>query len=301
MDLNDILVFAKVVQAGSFVGASRELAMPKSTVSRKVAELEARLGARLLQRTTRKLSLTDVGRTYYDHASRVVAQVEEAERAVTRMQETPRGLLRVTMPLNFGFLAPMVASFMRRYPEVQLELVGSDRLVDLVEEGFEVAIRTGELGDSSLIARGLGTLTSYVVASPDLLRRQGTPKDPAQLSRRDCVVFGAGPERSAWRLTRAGKTSAVQVTPRLIVNDFDLLAQAVRSGLGIGVLPVFRCIDDLRAKKLRRVLPEWCAREIPLHAVYPSTRHLSPKVKAFLDHLREQMTPPPWERGPGVR
>src|SRR5690349_24940523 len=123
MDLNEIIVFARVVQAGSFTTAAEVLGMPKSTVSRKVSELEERLGARLLQRTTRKLALTDVGRTYHDYAARVVAQVEEAERAVTRMQETPRGLLRVTMPLNFGFLAPMVASFMRRYPEVQLELV----------------------------------------------------------------------------------------------------------------------------------------------------------------------------------
>jgi DNA-binding transcriptional LysR family regulator len=298
MDLNDVLVFTKVVQAGSFVGASRELAMPKSTVSRKVSELEERLGARLLQRTTRKLALTDVGRTYFDHATRVVAELEEAERAVTRMQETPRGLLRVTIPLNFGFLAPIVATFMRRYPELQLELIGTDRTVDLVEEGFEVAIRAGQLGDSSLIARSLGTLTSYLVASPDFLRRQGTPKGPEQLTRFECIVFGAGADRNTWKLIRAGKTTAVALRPRLIVNDFELLGEAARSGLGIAMLPLFRCIDDLRSKRLRRILPEWCAREIPIHAVYPSTRQLSPKVKAFLDHLREHMTPPPWERGP---
>jgi DNA-binding transcriptional LysR family regulator len=300
MDLNDVLVFTKVVQAGSFIGASRELEMPKSTVSRKVSELEQRLGARLLQRTTRKLALTDVGRTYFDHATRVVAELEEAERAVTRMQETPRGLLRVTIPLNFGFLAPIVATFLRRYPEVQLELIGTDRTVDLVEEGFEVAIRAGELGDSSLIARSLGTLTSYLVASPDFLRRQGTPKGPEQLTRFDCIVFGAGADRNTWKLIRAGKTTAVALRPRLIVNDFELLGEAARSGLGIAMLPLFRCIDDLRIKQLRRILPEWCAREIPIHAVYPSTRQLSPKVKAFLDHLREHMTPPPWERGPAA-
>lgn len=300
MDLNDVLVFTKVVQAGSFIGASRELEMPKSTVSRKVSELEERLGARLLQRTTRKLALTDVGRTYFEHATRVVSELEEAERAVTRMQETPRGLLRVTIPLNFGFLAPIVASFMRRYPEVQLELTGTDRTVDLVEEGFEVAIRAGELRDSSLIARGLGTLTSYLVASPDFLRRQGAPKGPEQLARFDCIVFGAGADRNSWKLIRAGKTTAVPLRPRLTVNDFELLGEAARAGLGVAMLPVFRCIEDLRSKRLRRVLPEWCAREIPIHAVYPSTRQLSTKVKAFLDHLRENMTPPPWERGPAA-
>lgn len=298
MDLNDILVFTRVVQAGSFTGASRELDMPKSTVSRKVSALEERLGARLLQRTTRKLSLTDVGRTYYQHAARVVAEVEEAERAVHRLQETPRGLLRVTIPLNFGFFAPIVTAFMSRYPEVQLEIVCADRVVDLVEEGFDVAIRAGELGDSSLVARSLGALKSYLVASPGFLRRHGTPDRPEEIGRLDCVVFGAGPDRFTWKLTRGGETTTVRIRPRLVVNDFELLDEAARSGLGIAVLPLFRCIDDLRAKRLRRVLPEWCAREVPLHAVYPSTRHLSPKVRAFLDHLRERMTPPPWERGP---
>jgi DNA-binding transcriptional LysR family regulator len=298
VDLNEILVFSKVVEAGSFIGASRELDMPKSTVSRKVSELEERLGARLLQRSTRKLSLTDVGRTYYQHAARVVAELEEAERAVNRMQESPRGRLRVTMPLNFGFLAPIVSAFLRRYPEVQLELIGADRVVDLVEEGFDVAIRAGDLRDSSLIARSLGSLESYLVASPAYLRRHGTPKSPQELERFACVVFGAGPERSRFKLTRAGKATTVQVDARLTVNDFEFLEDFARSGQGIAALPVFRCIDDIRRKKLRRVLPDWCTRAVALHAVYPSTRHLSPKVTAFLDHLREQMTPPPWERGP---
>jgi DNA-binding transcriptional LysR family regulator len=298
VDLNQLLVFSKVVQAGSFVGASRELQMPKSTVSRKVAELEERLGARLLQRTTRKLSLTDVGHAYYQHASRVVAEMEEAERAVTRMQQAPRGLLRVTTPLNLGFLGPIVASFLRRYPEVQADLVCADRVVDLVEEGFDVAVRAGTLADSTLVARSLGTLESFVVASPALLRKGGAPRVPKDLERFDCVIFGAGPQRTTWTLARDGKAVTIQVRARLVVNDYDLLGEATRSGLGIATLPVFRCIDDLRARRLRRVLPQWRSPAVPLHAVYPSTRHLSPKLKAFLDHLRAQMIPPPWERGP---
>ncbi|HUH02971.1 MAG TPA: LysR family transcriptional regulator, partial [Kofleriaceae bacterium] len=192
MDLNEILIFTRVVQAGSFTGAARSLEMPKSTVSRKVSELEERLGARLLQRTTRKLSLTDVGRTYFEHAARVVAEVEEAEQAVTRMQEAPRGLLRVTTPLNFGYLGPMVASFLDRYPEVQVEIVCADRVVDLVHEGFDVAVRAGELGDSTSIARNLGALESFVIASPAFLARHGAPEQPRDLERFDCVVFGAG-------------------------------------------------------------------------------------------------------------
>lgn len=298
MDLNELLVFAKVAQAGSFVGAARELGMPKSTVSRKVAELETRLGARLLQRTTRKLSLTDAGQAYYRHAARIVEEIEQAERAVTLMEQAPRGLLRLTIPLNFGFLAPMVATFMQRYPEVRLELVGADRVVDLVEEGFDLAVRAGALRDSSLIARPFGELRHFLVASPEFLRHAGTPRAPRDLSRFDCLVFGAGAGRTTWHLTQDGVTEAVRVRRRLLVNDLDFLQEATRAGLGIATMPLFRCIDDLRARRLRRVLPEWRTPSVPLHAVYPSTRHLSPKVKAFVDHLREQMTPPPWERGP---
>ncbi len=300
MDLNELFVFARVVQAGSFTGASRELGMPKSTVSRKVSELETRLGARLLQRTTRKLSLTDVGHTYYQHAQRVVAEVEEAERAVTRLQEVPRGLLRVTTPLNFGFLGPIVASFLRRHPEVQVELVGADRIVDLVQEGFDVAVRAGPLADSTLVARRLGALQSFLVASPRFLRMHGTPKQPEDLERFDCVVFAGASDPTTWRLSLDGKTRAVQVSPRLLVNDFEFLDEAARQGLGIAMLPLFRCIDDLRTKRLTRVLPAWCSPQAPIHAVYPSTRHLSPTLRAFLDHLRAEMTPPPWERGPAA-
>jgi DNA-binding transcriptional LysR family regulator len=310
VDLNDILVFAKVVDNGSFVGASRELGMPKSTVSRKLSELEAALGVRLLQRTTRKLSLTDAGRAYYEHAARVVAEAEEAAHAVTRLQEAPRGLLRVTAPVNLGFLASMVVSFMRRYHEVRVELVCTDRLVNLVDEGFDVAMRVGTLVDSTLVARSLGTMRSALVAAPSFVRDHGMPETPAALERLDALAFGAGEQRASIRLYRgekprgvkpgSGEAAVVKLRARLTVNDFEFLEEGVRVGLGFAVLPLFRCIDDLRRKKLVRLLPDWHARESPLQAVYPSARHLSPKVKAFLDHLVEQMTPPPWERGPYV-
>jgi DNA-binding transcriptional LysR family regulator len=298
MDLNEIVVFAKVVETGSFVGASRELDMPKSTVSRKVSELEERLGARLLQRTTRKLSLTDVGRAFHRHASRVVAEAEEAELVVSRMQEVPRGLLRVTVPLSFGHYAPMAASFLKRYPEVELEMVCTDRVVDLIQDGFDIAIRAGQLADSSLVARSLGALESYLVASPSFLKKNGRPTDPSELERVDCIVFGAGADRASWKLSRKGKTLSVKVRARFTVNDFDFLGEAVLGGLGVAMIPVDRCIDQLRTKRLERLLTEWSPPKIPLHAVYPSTRHLSPKVKAFVDHLREQLSPPPWQLGP---
>lgn len=289
MDLNELFVFTKVVQAGSFIKAARELEMPKSTVSRKVSALEERLGARLLQRTTRTLSLTDVGQTYYGYAVRVVAAAEEAEVAVTQMQAAPRGPLRVTMPLNFAHLGLAVSTFLERYPEVQLELVCADRVVDLISEGYDVAVRVGNLADSGLIARALGTLERYLVASPAFLKREGTPQRPQDLERMDCIVFGAEPARATFTLKRGAKTAKVGVTPRLVVNDFEFLEQAVSAGLGIAMLPSFRCNAALASKKLVRVLPAWSSPHASIHAVYASTRHLSPKVKAFVDHLREHM------------
>lgn len=290
MDFNEILIFARVVQAGSFIGASRGLGIPKSTISRKVADLEARLGARLLQRTTRTIRLTDVGQMYYKHAARVLGEVEEAELAVSRMQDVPRGVLRVTVPLNFGHLGPVVASFLQRYPEVQVELLSADRVVDLIEEGYDVAIRTGALADSTLVARSLGSLKSVLVANPAYLRTHGTPMRPEDLERFDCVVFGAGPDRGRWHLVRDAVKRRVKVNARLVVNDFEFVEQAARDGIGIAVLPLFRCKSALQEHQLQQVLPDWCIPEIPLHAVYPSTRYLSPKVKAFVDYVRDELT-----------
>jgi DNA-binding transcriptional LysR family regulator len=296
IDLNEIAVFAKVVEAGSFVGAARELDMPKSTVSRKVSALESRLGARLLQRTTRKLSLTDAGNTYYQHAVRVVAMAEDGDRAVTELQQIPRGLVRVTSPLNVGYLGPIVSRFLLREPEVQIDLVCTDRVVNLVEEGFDLAIRAGRLADSSLIARSLGVMQSYVVASPAFLKRYGTPTVPSDLETLDCVLFGAQPNRNTWTLQSPSGEARVEVRGRVTVNDFDVVHECALGGLGIAMLPVHRCAEDLREKRLRRVLADWCAPEVPMHAVYPSTRHLSTAIKAFLDHVQAEMERGPWTK-----
>lgn len=296
MDLNEIMIFAKVAQAGSFTAAARELGMPKSTVSRKVSELERRLGARLLQRTTRKLSLTDVGRAYYERSQRIVSEIEEAERAVSNLQQAPRGRLRITAPLNFGFLGPVVATFLERHVDVQVELVCTDRVVGLVEEGFDVAIRVGHLADSTLVARTVARMRGYLVASPGYLDKRGRPKLPEDLANHQCLVFGAGP--SGWRLRRDKKDLDVSVRARLSVNDFDVLYAAVLGGLGIALLPAFRSVTEMRTHRFERVLDAWCSPEMPIHAVYPSSRHLSPTMKAFLDQLQEGLTPPPWELGP---
>jgi DNA-binding transcriptional LysR family regulator len=296
MDLNELVVFARVVQAGSFSAAATALAMPKSTVSRKVAGLEARLGARLLQRTTRKLSLTDAGRTYYEHCARIVSEIEDAERAVSTLQETPRGLLRVTAPVNIAFLGPIVSDFLTRHPEVQIELYSTGRTVDLVEERFDVGIRAGALADSTLVARSLGAAKWFLVATPGYLKRRGRPRSPDDLKTHACLFFGTAPG-AGLRLERDGNAVQLALSARLLVNDMDLLHDATLAGLGIALLPGSMSVEDLRARRLERVLREWDAPTTPVHAVYPSTRYLSPKVKSFVDHLQARMTPSPWELG----
>jgi len=292
-----MLVFARVVEAGSFTMAAAKLGMPKSTVSRKVSELEERLNARLLQRTTRKLSLTDVGRTYYDYCARIAREVEDAERAVSSLQDTPRGLLRVTAGVNAAFLAPIITDYLKRYPEVRLELFCTNRAVDLVEERFDLGVRAGALADSTLIAKSLGRVRWFLVATLAYLRKRGRPRSPDELRKHDCLLFGTGPETTL-HLEHDDGSVELALSARMTVNDMDLLHTMVTAGLGIALLPAFRCVDDLRARRLVHVLREWEAPSTPVHVVYPSSRHVSPKLKSFVDHLHRGMTPPPWELGP---
>ena len=294
IDLNEIAVFARVVQSGSFTRAARELGMPKSTVSRKVTALEARLDARLLQRTTRRLGLTDAGRAFYEYAARIVADVEEAGHAVNRLQGTPRGLLRVTAPVSLGFLGGALSSFLRRYPEVDLDFVCTDRVVDLVEEGFDLALRAGKLADSSLVSRALATIVRHAVAAPRYLQRHPAPARPEELRQHDCLLFGPSSPRHVWQLEDGKRLVEVAVRARFVVNDMDMLQDVTLSGEGVALLPEHSCVGDIRRGRLVRVLPEWRAPETPFHAVYPSTRHLSPKVKALVEHLAKAMSSPSW-------
>jgi DNA-binding transcriptional LysR family regulator len=298
VDLNEILVFARVVQTGSFTRAAARLGIPKSTVSRKVSALEERLGSRLLQRTTRKLNVTDAGRVYYDYCLRIVADVEDAERAVSSLQDRPRGLLRVTAPVNCAFLGPIVSAYLKRYPEVQLELLCTERTVDLVEERFDVGIRGGGLADSTLVARSLGRSGHFLVATPAYLKKRGRPRSPEDLKQHDFFFFGAGLDSAILRLQNGDRSAQIVLTPRMIVSDNEILYSVATAGLGVALLPAFLCVADLGAHRLERVLRDWSSPSTPVHVVYPSLRHLSPKVKTFVDHLHEQLTPPPWEIGP---
>jgi len=288
LDLNEIALFARVVQAGSFSGAARKLRLPKSTVSRKVAALEERLGARLLQRTTRRLGLTDAGRTFYDYAARIVADVEEAGRAVNRLQATPRGRLRVTVPMSQSYLGRTLAKFLAEFPEVSVDVNSTDRVVDLVDDRFDVGLRAGRLADSSLIARPVGMLRRFVVAAPSYLAKRAAPLVPEDLKNHDCLLFGPTSPNETWTLESGARTVAVQVPARLIANDADMLHAVAVAGLGLAILPERGCDADLKARRLVRVLPEWRAPDVPFSAVYPSTRHLSPKVTAFIESLQNE-------------
>src|SRR4051812_19181871 len=243
VDLGEILVFTRVVQGGSLTAAAASLGMPKSTVSRKLSELEERVGARLLQRTTRKLSLTDVGRIYYEHCVRIVAELEEAQLAVTQLQSTPKGLLRLTAPVTFAPLGPILAEYLRLYPDVQVDLVCTDRNVNLVEEGFDLALRFGHTPDSTVISRKLGVVRRYLLAAPELIDRLGVPKEPADLERLPCLVFA--PLGSTWTLASGSKELSVTVQPRLAINDYDMLRSVARGGIGIALLPEYQCLEDV--------------------------------------------------------
>jgi DNA-binding transcriptional LysR family regulator len=284
-DFNDIRYFVKVATTGSFTAAARELGAPKSTVSRRVAQLEERLGARLLERTTRKLRLTEVGAAYYERSKRAVRDLEEAERAVGEAQESPRGTLRLTAPFGAdrAILGPVIGDYLREHQEVRIEAEMSDRYVDLIEEGFDVALRAGRLDDSSLFARKLLSTGSVVLAAPSYIERRGAPQHPSELAEHDCLVFPRARLDATWLLTRGSERLEIPVHARVATNSIDLMRQLLLDGVGLALLPTFRNQDDLECGSVVRVLDEWVGPTGTIAAVFPSRRYLTPKVRTFVD------------------
>jgi len=284
MDIAELQAFVKVVQAGSFTRAAETLGTQKATLSRTVSQLEARLGVRLLERTTRSLSLTEVGRELFERAVGILGAVEDAERLVQQIHAEPRGVLRLTCGVEFGMLAVSgwIEGYLARYPQVAVEADFTGRLVDLVHEGFDLAIRIGALEDSRLAARRLGSLDYGLFASRDYLARRGTPAAPQELAAHALLVFSAGAHRGGWKLQRGNDEVRVDTAGRLRVNNSFAVRDAARAGLGIAQLPlrVARGAGDA----LVRVLPDWAPAAVPVHAVFPSNRYLTPKVRAFVDH-----------------
>jgi len=287
--------FRAVAEAGSFSAAARSLSITTAWASKLVSQLEEHLGAQLLVRTTRRLSLTDTGRLYLDRCTQLLDDLDEAERSVGRLQAAPRGRLRVSAPMSFGLrrLAPLLPEFQRRFPEVELDVVLNDRVVDLVEEGIDVAVRIGaSLEDSTLTARKLGTGERIVCASPAYLRSQGTPRHPRELARHRCLRYSVHAAPGTWDFEGLDGRVSVDVRGPLQINNSIALRTAAVAGVGILLAPDFVVAEDLRDKRLRRILPEWTPSGYKVFAVSPPTRFATPKARAFVELLGRALARP---------
>jgi len=286
-----IRVFAQVVEAGSFSAAADRLGLSATAASRHIAELEAHLRARLLNRTTRRVSLTETGRAFYERSVQLLADLDEAEQEALRAAVVPRGTVKLTAPVNFGVrhIAPAMAEFIAAHGEVRFDVSLSDRVVDLVEEGYDLAIRIGPPGGENLVARKLGETRLVPCASPEYLRRHGAPRVPQDLERHNCFTYEYVAQRGLWRfLDASGAEHAVRVTGAMHSNSGDLLAEAAAHHAGIAFEPTFIVGPDLRAGRLVPLLQDYAAPPMPIYAVYPSRKHLSAKVRLFVEFLVER-------------
>ena len=286
MDRTDaIAVFIAVADHGSFAAAARRLGRSPASVTRAVADLESRLGVRLLTRTTRAVSTTEAGQRFLGGAKRVLADLDEIERAAAGQGTAPRGELRLTAPILFGRLhvLPIVTAFLDRFPEVQAALALVDRPVDLVEEGLDVAVRIGALGASSAVATRVGALRRIVVASPNYLARRGTPQRPADLTDHAVVAFSGIAGVEHWVFREAAGDVNVAIRPRLVVSTAEAAIDAARAGFGVTRVLSYQAAEDVARGSLLRVLPGYEGDEVPIHLVYPGGRHPPPKLRAFLD------------------
>lgn len=292
-DLNDTLIFVKVVEAGSFIAAARALRLPKTTVSRKVQELESRLGAQLLHRTTRKLGLTEAGNVYYEHCQRIARELDEAESAVGQLQAGPRGWLRVTAPYSMGIerVAPLLGEFHARHPEVRVEMILSNDSLDLVDKEIDVALRVGALPDSNLVARRLAVLRTQVYASPHYIERHGEPLQPDDLRHHRTLAFPKFRRNGhyIWPLDDGNGLQEFTVDPIMVANDPAALRGALLCGEALMLASDVMVRTHVEQGYLKRVLAGWTGPEYDLNAVFPRGHVQSPKVRAFVDFLVERV------------
>lgn len=294
-------VFASVVEAGTFARAAERLGVSTTAASRHVAELEKRLGARLMQRSTRKLSLTETGAAYYERCRRILADVEEAESLAASAEARPHGLLRVSVPGSFGLrhVAPLMPAFCERYPELELEMGFSDRVVDLVEEGLDVAIRIAYELRTTLVARRLAPVRIVAVASPDYLARRGAPREPEDLRNHDCLTYAYAAFGDTWKFERSGRDYAVAVRGSFRADNGEVIRAMALAGRGVCLQPSFIVGDDLRSGALTRVLPDYAVPERAAYAVYLGGARRSARVQAFIGFFAEAFggERPVWDEG----
>lgn len=296
-----IPVFVAVVQYGGFSPAARFLGISKSAVSKRVSLLEQQLGVKLLHRTTRKLSLTEAGEHYFEHALKANLAARDAEDAVAQLQGEPQGRLRINSPMSFGRLhmAPMIPEFLKKYPKIRIDLVMDDKRLDLVSGGFDIAIRGGALPDSTLVARRLATLNSVLCASPDYLERHGYPQQLDDLLQHNCLSFSYSNDVKEWSFTQGNQRHSVVVSGSYQVNNSEALLEAVRQGLGVARLPTFVAGPDIRTGRLNVLFPEYQMPELAINAVLIERQYMPAKVRAFLDFAIEYFgsETPYWEQG----
>lgn len=284
MDLNPVAVFVKVAQTGSFSEAARQLSMPNSTVSAQLSRLERQLGVTLLQRTTRKLRLTEAGQAYFETASIGVDAILNAGAQVSAAQQEPRGSLRITAPIDMAeAMVRLLSDFRKRYPKVGLEMHFSQDVTDLFASNIDVAIRAGSLKDSGLVARKVGAGTWVPVASQDYLRAHGSPADPKELSKRTLIQFERK-GRDEWVLRRGGAVVAVPLSRQIITNHAEAVRSFAVGGEGVALLPTYFCRNELEEGKLVRILPEWVGETDPVNLVYPAQPFVPAKIRVFVDY-----------------
>lgn len=299
MDKLDAMnAFAKVVAAGSYAEAARRLGLTRSAVSKAVMELEQLLGARLLDRTTRRVTPTEAGSAYYERCVSILSDVEETELQVSRLHDEPRGILKINGPMSFGilYLGDAVAEFMRSYPELRVELVLNDRFIDPLEEGVDVTVRIGALADSSLIARRLAPARLALVASPDYLQRHGALEAPQDLARHQCLAYGHMSGVHRWQLRHGAENVTVPINAALCSNNGEVLRAAALADNGIALLPTFLIGPDIAAGRLEVVLRKYPPMELGIFAVYAPNRYLAAKTRLFIDFLAKRYgEAPAWD------
>lgn len=291
-------IFCHAVEAGSFSAAARALQLTPSAVSKQITRLENRLGARLLNRTTRQLRLTEEGRVFFERSKTILAEIDEVEQAVTAAQSRPRGRLRINAPVSFGRrqLVPLMPKFMAANPEIEIELELTDRTVNPLEEDVDVLIRTGEMHDSSLVARRLAEVQRYVCAAPQYLSRHGVPRTPEDLLQHNCLLHNHPTRANDWLFNGPDGKVVIRASGTFSANISGVLHTAVLAGIGIARLATFMIGADIKAGRLVPLLTDYDSQPVPLYAVYPHRRHLSPKVRALVDFLIAEYSPhPPWQ------
>jgi DNA-binding transcriptional LysR family regulator len=297
--MRDINAFVHVAEAKSFTAAAERIGLSRSAAGKSVLRLEDRLGVRLLQRTTRRVSLTSEGAVFHERCIRILADLDEAEMSMLSHSQAPRGQLRLELPVSFGRLhvLPIVSQFMSKWPEISVNISFNDRYVDLIDEGVDLAIRLGGSDDSRLMTRLLAPHRLVTCASPAYLARRGIPQDVEQLADHSCLAFIHGGRPVEWRFSINGQMSSVAIKGRFSATNAEALRDATLAGYGIARLATFLISDDLRAGRLLRVLDDISADGPSVRAVYPSSRHLSPKVRSFIDELLSAWRPePPWDQ-----